>query len=597
MAKKAAARETTRRDAEEKLFGALIDTSTGQVALVGDRSDTFQHLAYSLLAPHATEGAFATADKPGTRHIKTVPSPFYTAGGRTTGYQRLTGTVLPSLRQRLLPSPQDLGAIIDSAEFYRKHHPWINRGLILRAGINATQFRINAPGNSAQDVWMLEMKRKLRMFSFMREFFWQMRMFGQVVPLWRTERDGRDPKSIECASLKVYQPRFNALDGSRPRIVVLPSKDENLRRLVGEARGSDQAKKVAALDQLKTYPAPLVEAAMSRSGILPAEVPAESLEKWGFHFEYTAYDKRHYEDWAFPGIYSIFPYLEMLMLADDADINALHHYKAGILLVNLGPTEPSTQNIELVPGDSELAALEKRLQDMAKARLPHWAARGDLRISWVVPPDHIMNPSKVASAKEKVLDWLGLPRLAFPGQDVQGAYASWQAALKILQQESEDERQLAGEFAEEWFFHRSHETNAFKGANWPAAWFDPNALNEPRIILELARMYKTLGGADEMTVAEMFNYNAEVFLARRAELKNLLKRYNVNFDPAFVPQKGAAPARPRGRPATTDQPTPEDDGSRQPRPSTSEAAEIVHRKFGISADEVRQALEDEYVGD
>mgnify|MGYP001617550034 CR=1 FL=1 len=72
----------------------------------------------------------------------------------------------------------------------------------------------------------------------------------------------------------------------------------------------------------------------------------------------------------------------------------------------------------------------------------------------------------------------------------------------------------------------------------------------------------------------------------------------VWVDPAFVQQKGAAaaPIRPRGRPATTDQPTPEDTGLKQPRPSTSEAAEIVHRRFGISADEVRQALEEEYVG-
>ncbi len=587
----------------ERAFAALIDPITGRTALVESGSKMFQDVAYAMMVPRSMEASWGTSVKnsyaePGKRSMATQPEPlsFGTGRTRTTAYQWLTGTILPSLRQRLLPDIGDLGAIVERAEFYRKHYPWVNRALILRAGLNAAEFRIDSPGNPEQEEWMRGLKRRLRMFSFMREFFWQMRAFSQVVVLWRTKPGGRDPISIECANLEVYQPRYNPLDGSRPRIVVLPGRDANLKRLAQDVRSADQTKQARAREQLALYPKPLVEAVTSTVSS-SAEVDADLLEDSGFHFDYAAFDKRHYEDWAFPGIYSIFPYLEMLMLADDADINALHHYKAGILLVTLGPTEPRAGDETVMPGEGELKSIESKLTAMAKSRLPAWAARGDLRITWVVPPEHIMNPDKVKSAKEKVLDWLGISRLAYPGQDFAGAFAVGQIGLKFLQQESKDERQIAKEFAEEWFHQRSEGTNKFKGAIYPTARFDPNALTEPRLILEAARLFMQLGGADEGTIAEILDYDAEVWLARKSALAKLKKKYKTDFAPEFTPAKPGSPsARPEGRPTTADQPTPERGNEPQPRPSTSEAAEVVEREFGLRAEDVKAALDAEFVG-
>jgi hypothetical protein len=524
-----------------------------------------------------------------------VPSSPFVRGGRgrlqTTAYQWLTGTTLPSLRQRLAPDPEDWREIVLRVDFYRKHMPWVNRGLVIRAGLNAAEFRIDAPGAPDQQEWMLGLKRRLRMFSLMREFFWELRAFGQVILLWKTGRGGRDPISLECANPLIFQPRFNPLDGSRPRIVILPGMDERLRTLVGDAQSAESTKRAAAERALSAYPPPLVEAVRSARPET-AEVPAEDLERYGYHFEYAALDRRHWEDWGFPGMYSIFPYLEMLMLADDADINALHHYKAGILLVRIGPSEPRAGDEALLPRETEVKAVEAKLVEMAKARLPHWAARGDLRIDWVVPPEHIMNPAKVASAQEKVFDWLGIPKPAWPGQGLQGAFASALVTLKFLQQESKDERALAKELFESWFYERCKATNRFQGAVWPVVRFDPNALLEPRVILELARLYMQYGGADEQTIAEMFDYDAEVWLARRQETERLKQRYGVDFRPEFTPSVFAG--RSAGRPATVDQPTPEQTAPGQPRPSTSEAeraAQVAEQEFGLDAEAFRQALE------
>lgn len=593
-------RSGTARDNQERAFAALIDTSTGGVALVEPGSGLFERLGMSLMVPRALDTAHATAIKdvfpePGKRSLKTVPAPWaFGRRQRTTMYQWLTGTVLPSLRQRLLPPLDDLGAIVDAVEFYRKHHPWVNRALILRAGINAGGFRIVAPGNKAQHDWMTDLSRELDWFGLMREIFWNLRAFGQVVTIWRTAPGGRDPVAIECANLQVYQPRYNPLDGANPRIVVLPGADENLKQLVQATQAGDAVARARAEQALRGYPAPLVDALRS-GGTSRIEVAGADLEKFGFHFAYAAYDRRHWEDWGHPGMYSIFPYLEMLMLGDDADINALHHLKAGILLVRLGPREPRAGDEGLLATEPELKAVETRLQEMLKARLPHWAARGDLSIEWVVPPDTIMNPQKVASAKEKVLDWLGFPRIAWAGQDFQGAFAAAQVALKFLYQESLDERALASGFAERWFFGRAKAANKFPGAVWPKSRFDPNALQEPRWILEMARLMLQFGGADEQTIAETLGYDAEVWLARRQETKQWKKRYGTDFAPEFVPQRGPQAVRPQGRPITVDQETPERGGLRQPRPSTSEAAEIVERHFGIRAEDVKAALDVEFV--
>jgi hypothetical protein len=505
---------------------------------------------------------------------------------------------------RLVPAEDDFTAIVGRVDFYRKHIPWVNRGLVLRAGLNASEFRIDAPGLPEQAEWMLDLKRGLRLFSLMREFFWELRAYGQVVVLWKTlpanqavAAEGRKPLSIECANPLVYQPRFNPKSGMEPRIVVVPANDSELVKLVGEAQSGDDATKTRAQARLNAYPKPFRDAVGGGvASLTKAEIPVEDLEKYGYHFEYAALDRRHWENWAFPGMYSIFPYLEMLMLADDADINVLHHYKAGILLVRLGPPEPKAGDEGLIAGEPELKAIDKKLAEMVKMRLPAWAARGDLRIDWIVPPDHLMNPQKVASAKEKTLDWLGFPKIAWPGQDVGGAFATMQSALKFLQVESNDERAIAKELFEAMFYGWSKASNKFKAAVWPRARFDPNALMEPRTLLELARLYQSLGGADEQTIAEMFGYDSEVWLARRIETAAWKKKYKTDFSPEFVPARSSpAAGQPTGRPVTTNQPTPERDADQQPRPSLEVAVEVAAREYGINPDEFRAAVEAEVV--
>lgn len=595
-------RRTAQPEGEKPLrvFAAVVDTSTGQIGLIEEGASLFDRVAATVMSPVWNDRTISQSlATPGSRSVPTVPGSPFQSGSRSnvSAYQWLTGTVLPSLRQRLLPDSSDFVEIVNRIEFYRKHLPWINRGLVLRAGASAQKFRIDVPGDTTdakkQAEWTLELYRKLRMFSFTREFFWNLRGYGQVVPLWRTVRGGREPLAIECADPRVYQPRYNPADGSRPRIVAVPGNDPKIKHLIQDAQNPDQNKKARAVTELARYPQPILDIVMGTGTDRKTEVDAEDLEPWGFHFEYATLDRRHWEDWGFPGMYSIFPYLEMLMLADDADINALHHFKAGILLVTLGPTEPRAGDEALIASESELKSIDKKLAEMVKARLPGWAARGDLRIQWVVPPEHIMNPSKVASAKEKTLDWIGLPKPAWPGQDLGGAFASGLIALKFLQNDSEDERGIAKEFFEEWTYERAGTTNRFTGAIWPRAWFDPNALREERIVLELARLYMQYGGADEQSIAELFGNDAEVWLARRKAIKLLKKDYGVDFDPEFIPQKGgSAPAtRPTGRPATVNQPTPERGVQPQPRPTTvAQAVQVAAEQFGISAADFEEAL-------
>src|SRR3972149_3719732 len=175
MAKKT----TTRRgrpSKTEEVFGAVINTLTGQVGLVSPNSDAFRAVATHL-------GAFG-----GPR--TTTDEGLYFGTGRSnrnpSQSQRLTGTTLPSLRDRLLPAEDDLSAILDKTEYYQRRLPWLNRALVLRAALNAAEFGVDAPSKPKQTEWMLSIKRDLRMYSFMREFFIQLRSAGQVVPLWKT---------------------------------------------------------------------------------------------------------------------------------------------------------------------------------------------------------------------------------------------------------------------------------------------------------------------------------------------------------------------------------------------------------------------------
>lgn len=628
MPKKRGARQTK---PAEFPFAALIDTTNGRAALVEPGSSAFDQIAGLLtLAQAGTHNFSRTSYQATGSHAAPSPSsPYVSTGRRTTnlqwllgrrpagagnfsGYQWLTGTVLPSLRQRLLPDPDDFVAITEKIDFFRKNIPWVNRAINFRAGLDASEFSVVAPGPTEearkQTEWMLELKRDLRMYSVIREFFWQLRAFHQCVVLWKTEpgKEGLKPLSIECPNLQVYQPRFDPRNGAIPRIVAVPSNDQDLIRLLTHERSGNATQKSVAAELLARYPKVLVNA-LRDSRNAHVEVPAAELEADGYHFEYAAFDRRHYEDWGFPGIYTIIPYLEMLMLGDDADINALHHYKAGILLVRIGPTAENLRvaDSELIAGDQELEAINKKLLTLGKARLPAWAARGDLRIDWVVPPEHIISQEKVQSAKERVLDWLGIPKIAWPGQEGGGSFGTAHVVLKFLQQESQDARSIAAELFERWFYERAKSSNSFDKAVWPIVRFNPNALAEPRIVLEMMRLFMQSGGADMQTIAEMAGYHAEVWLARRREIDDLKKDYKGDFDPEFIPPtKGGGftvgQGKGGGRPTTGQPNTPEGDGLRQPRPSTAEAeavteaaGRIAEREFGVASDEFRAAIEKE----
>lgn len=472
----------------------------------------------------------------------------------TSPYQRLVAGS-QNLRDLLLPRENDFDAIFERIDWYRKTNAWVNRALLLRAQFNASELTLHAPRNDAQTRWMRDLARELRFFSFAREWFWQLRAFGQVITLWKTSPGGKRPISIECADLRAHQPRG---PGASPRIVVLPGKVQPLHRLVEQARRKDALGR-RAQEMLAQYPAPLVEAV--RASGRQQEVDAQDLERFGYHLVYSALDRRHHEDLAFPGMYSIFGDIEMVELARAVDLNALHHYKAAILLVRLGPENPGGNDIPVLATSAQLKSLEKAIMAQARNRFPTLVGRGDVRIDFITPPVEVFTPEKYKMAVANIFDWLGIPKAAWPGQDLQGAFASAQVTLKFLEQESADERQLFRETFEEWFFQRARTSNDFEGAAWPLISFDPNALREPRIILQTAQLLWQMG-VSEATVLDAVGLDGDVEASRLHDFD----RVKANLGVAFVARQ--RPPAPPGRPATVDQPTPERQTAPQPRPST-----------------------------
>lgn len=545
MATKKTTRRTARAEPTHQLAVAMIGPK-GEVEFIPSMDVRFPTLATAL----ASAGHLVP--------LGIGDNPFRGTGIPSVGpYQRLLGGS-PNLRQLLLPREGNFDDIIDRIDDYRKKQSWINRGLILRAAFNASEISIQAPGQPKQTTWMHDLLRQLKFFSFAREWFWQLRAYGQVVTLWKTGPDGKKPISIECADLRAHQPRG---PGPTPRIVVLAGKLEPVRKLIQEARGSALPQAQRARAQLAAYPKPIVDAV--RGTKKDAEVAAEELAPYGYHLLYTAFDRRHHEDWGFPGMYTIFGDIEMVEMARAVDINALHHYKAAILLVRLGPQDPSGTDIPVMATQPQLKALEAKLMEQARNRLPTLVARGDLKIDFITPPVEVFTAEKYKMAIANIFDWMGIPKSAWPGQDLTGSFASAQVTLKFLQQESKDERDLFRETFESWFYERAQASNAFEGARYPIISFDPNALIEPRLVLDKAKHMWTMG-VSEATVLDALDLDPDVEANRLKEYADTLKKAKGQFIPR------AAQAAQGGRPETVNQPTPERETAPQPRPSTSE---------------------------
>lgn len=553
-------------------MAAVLLSPQGQAALVPPSDPRFRKL---LAVATGSISPFGGGFYPTRRRAAGVDSP-QVGRRRKTSYQNLVSLGTFSPRDLLIPAEDDLDGILERIDFYNRIFPWINRALRLRAGAYASEMSVEAPGKPEQTEWMLDLYRNLRFFSFIREFFWQLEAHGQVIVLWKTLPNednkvtgavGRKPISIECADPRVHQPRGT---GVIPRIVVLPYKDERLVKLVDKLRLNSND--IEAKREIGTYPQPLIDA-VKRGGKI--EVSAEELEPYGYHFEYAALSRRHYEDGAFPGMYSIFPDLEIVAIAQDTDINALHHYKVGFVLIRLGPSEPSGNDLPVMATEKQLKDLNDVITAQAKNKLPSLVGRGDLRIDWIVPPANILAPEKYEAAMRRIFDWLGIPRIAWAGQDFQGAFAAAQTTLKFIQQESKDVRDIARELFERWFYERARESNAFEGAIWPTIRFDPNALVDQMTIQRWAQLFMQFGGASEQTILEMADLDAEVEAARRQRDKEIIKKFKVDWSPAFVP---ARIPQPEGRPPTVSQPTPETGVSPQTRPSriTGDVKETIN---------------------
>lgn len=553
------------RKAKDQIAAVLLSPQ-GQATLVPQSDARFRKL---LATATGSISPFGGGFYPSRRRAAGVDSP-YIGRRRKTSYQNIISLGTFSPRDLLVPAEDDFDGILERVDFYNRIFPWINRALRIRAGAYASEMSVDAPGKPEQTDWMLDLYRSLNFFSFIREFFWQLEAHNQAIVLWKTLPDssanaeidtatgavGRKPASIECADLRVHQPRG---PGVIPRIVVLPYKDERLVKLVNKLKlnpGDAEAKK-----EIAAYPPPLIDAVKKGGKI---EVRAEELEPHGYHFEYAAINRRHYEDCAFPGMYSIFPDLEIVAIAQDTDINALHHYKVGFVLIRLGPQNPSGTDLPIMATEKQLSDLNDVITAQAKNKLPSLVGRGDLRIDWVVPPADILAPAKYEAAMRRIFDWLGIPKIAWPGQDFQGAFAAAQTTLKFIQQESKDVRDVARELFERWFFERARESNKFEGAIWPTIRFDPNALVDQMTIQKWAQLFMQFGGASEQTILEMADLDVEVEAARRQRDKETRKKFKVDWAPAFVPTK--APQA-EGRPPTVAQPTPESGTLPQTRPS------------------------------
>ncbi len=549
-------------------LAVAVISPTGGVEFVPSSDIRFSRLATAVTSQFAQTSLASHLSSSG------FDSPFASLNtGSNIPYQQLLGGS-PGLRQLLLPKPTDFDAIFNRIEFYRKNSSWVNRALVLRAAFNASEISVHAPRSEKQTEWMQGLVRQLRFFSFAREWFWQLRAFGQVITLWKTRPGGKKPVSIECADLRAHQARG---PGAAPRIVVLPNKVAAITKLVQEARrGGEKGR--AAQERLNEFPAPLVEAAGSSK---TAEVDARDLESYGYYLSYTSLDRRHHEDWAFPGMYSIFGDIEMVEMARAVDINALHHYKAAILLVRLGPEDPTGNDIPVMATGPQLKALEKRLMEQARNRFPTLVARGDLRIDFVTPPVEVFTTEKYKMAVTNIFDWLGIPKSAWPGEDLQGAFASAQVTLKFLQQESKDERDLFREEFERLFHTWASSSSRFGEAQWPRIAFDPNSLTEPRLIYESARLLWEIGVSVD-TVLDVLGFDGEVEATRLRDYDKILKELKVDFIP-----RGRT-SRPQGRPTGTDQPTPErDTGNQQPRPGAAAAVEDL----GLESEETEDTFE------
>jgi hypothetical protein len=560
-----------RKDADTTTGIAIaVEKPDGEVEVLLEDDDNFYALA-SAIASDFT----ATWFKPDRYGKAASPS-------LLTPYQTLIQGGTPGLRDLLTPSDKDYDGIIDRILNYTNTNLWVGRALSLRAALNAAEFNIFVPKDEKQLEWLESLCKDLKMYSSVREMFWNLRAFDQTVVLWKTARGENGdqtralkPLSIECQDPRVVQPKG---PGHTPKLYMYPHKDKVIRALSGMDRRSAEYKRLKDL-----YPEPILEAGRKRQAL-----PVEQLEKYGYHFEYFARNRRDWDDTAFPTMYSIFADLEMINLAAEIDANTLHHYKAGILQFAIGPDNPT--NPMVIPDGKVLKETEQGVKRQLRNRLASLFTRGDVKITWVVPPKEVLTEEKYTSAMRRVMDYIGLPRVAWAGQNAEGAYAAAVSAMKFLRAESEDDRALMKEFLESWLTGRAKSSNEFPGAKPVRVRFDPNALVEDRVILELMRLFSQAGGASIQTILDMADLDPEFEAYQRKKAKELKKEYGVDFAPEYSVTKGGSTDR-GGRPNGGESPRPEEVVGPVPRVSKAKV-EAIAAKIGVSPEYILDAIKE-----
>lgn len=507
-----------------------------------------------------------------------VPGRAYTAtSNRMSQYQRLVQGGRLGLRDILVPAETDYDSIIDRINWYANANSLVTRALSIRAALNAAEFNIFVPKNEDELVWLQGLCRELKMYSAVREMFWNLRAFDQVVVLWKTSNtSGFKPVSIECQDPRIVRPEG---PGHTPTLFMYPAKDKVLSALAGMGKKAVDNPKLAAM-----YPVPMIEAAKKMQ-----KIDVKDLEEYGYHYEYVARNRRDWDDTAFPSMYSIFADLEILNLAAEIDANALHHYKVGILQFAIGPENPTDP--KMITGQNALAKTEAEVRKQLQNRLASLFTRGDLRINWIVPPVEMLSEAKYKASQRRVFNWLGLPLVAWAGEDLQGAYAAAVSAMKFLRAESEDDRMLMKEMLEDWLTGRAKSSNRFSGAQPVRVRFDPNALVEDRIILDMMKLFMLYGGASEQTILDMADLDPEFEAYQRKMLKGIKQDYKIDFAPEFIASKGAASGEEGGRPNQGERPRSEEMTGPQSRPSRARI-EAIAEALGKSVEYVEDAIRD-----
>jgi len=443
----------------------------------------------------------------------------------------------PALRRFLQPRRSSVLETLQRCMYYAERDPLVSRALDLRASLNASEFRIYSPDSKAQ-AWAEETVRRLNLYSFVRELFWRLRAFDQAVYLEvmasPTGEGARTPAAVRCIDFQIARP-----EGSKSDIFVYPANDP---QLVEKANNPKLRKTLHPL---------ILQAIQSGSGI-----PAKALEEAGMYFGYVSRTD-HRPGLELPSMYAIMPDLELISMAADIDANVLFQMKAGIMLIRVGPENPT--QAALIPKRDTLREIEAELRRQIQNRLPSLFARGDVRIEWLVPPTAMFSPEKYERILERVFNWLGLPRIVWPVQPSSGSFAEAYLAIRILREECRADRVIVKQVVES-LLERAYRRATLGDARFEVS-FDASTLVDDNVLVNLLRLYHTYGGPSMETLMDVSPLDLSIEVERERRRREM--ESGEYWGPYFVPSTGRG-AQP-GRPPTVSEPTQETPGMRVPR--------------------------------